>query len=187
MFAPASRHVRVTAGGYVSTETKTPARRNSLMTGISLLFCAVPSARAAWASVDSAPMSTMSAPCAVKTLPRWTAASAVRQTLSRYHESGERLTTPMMAGCELKAKGRPPTENSFTRADAAARFFSNNPASCSSVNMRQSYRKIEKEETVLKSAICNQNGAPAAIRTRDPLLRRQMLYPSELRAQPKGH
>ena len=28
------------------------------------------------------------------------------------------------------------------------------------------------------------NGAPAAIRTRDPLLRRQMLYPTELRAQP---
>ena len=29
------------------------------------------------------------------------------------------------------------------------------------------------------------NGAPAATRTRDPLLRRQMLYPTELRAQPK--
>ena len=28
------------------------------------------------------------------------------------------------------------------------------------------------------------NGAPAATRTRDPLLRRQMLYPTELRAQP---
>jgi hypothetical protein len=27
-----------------------------------------------------------------------------------------------------------------------------------------------------------QNGAPAATRTRDPLLRRQMLYPTELRA-----
>src|SRR5262249_37166535 len=27
-----------------------------------------------------------------------------------------------------------------------------------------------------------QTGAPAAIRTRDPLLRRQMLYPTELRA-----
>jgi hypothetical protein len=30
------------------------------------------------------------------------------------------------------------------------------------------------------------NGAPAAIRTRDPLLRRQMLYPTELRAQPEN-
>jgi hypothetical protein len=29
------------------------------------------------------------------------------------------------------------------------------------------------------------SGAPAAIRTRDHLLRRQMLYPTELRAQPK--
>ncbi len=36
------------------------------------------------------------------------------------------------------------------------------------------------------SAIRNQkfNGAPGASRTRDPLLRRQMLYPTELRAQP---
>src|SRR5207249_2265806 len=29
-----------------------------------------------------------------------------------------------------------------------------------------------------------ENGAPAATRTRDPLLRRQMLYPTELRARP---
>jgi hypothetical protein len=28
------------------------------------------------------------------------------------------------------------------------------------------------------------NGAPVGIRTQDPLLRRQMLYPTELRAQP---
>ena len=29
-----------------------------------------------------------------------------------------------------------------------------------------------------------ESGAPGVSRTRDPLLRRQMLYPSELRAQP---
>ena len=137
MFAPASRHARVTAGEYVSAETRTPAVRNFLMTGISLLFCAASSTRAACASVDSAPISTMSAPWAVKTLPRSTAASVVRQTLSRYHESGERLTTPMMAGCELKANALPPMENSFTRADAAARFFSSNSASCSSFSMAE--------------------------------------------------
>ena len=39
----------------------------------------------------------------------------------------------------------------------------------------------------LQSAIYNQNGTPAASRTRCPLLRRQMLYPSELRAQPERH
>jgi hypothetical protein len=31
--------------------------------------------------------------------------------------------------------------------------------------------------------VSEENGAPAATRTRDPLLRRQMLYPTELRAQ----
>ena len=31
-----------------------------------------------------------------------------------------------------------------------------------------------------------ESGAPGVSRTRDPLLRRQMLYPTELRAQPEN-
>ena len=37
----------------------------------------------------------------------------------------------MTAGCELKANCFSPMENSFTRADAAARFFSSNSEICS--------------------------------------------------------
>src|SRR5438552_882228 len=77
----------------------------------------------------------ISAPWACNTFPRLIALSLVRQTLSRYHESGERLITPMMAGRELNSKRRPPIENSFTRALAASWFFSNSSARCSSVSM----------------------------------------------------
>ena len=134
MFAPASRQARVTLGEYVSTETRIFSERNFFMTGISFEFCAKSFMRAACTSVDSAPRSIMSAPCAERIFPRRTAASAVRQTLSRYQESGERLTTPMMAGCELKLNFLPPMENSFTHADAAARFLSSSSESCLRLN-----------------------------------------------------
>src|SRR5213594_4267003 len=62
----------------------------------------------------------ISAPCAASTRARRTAASAVTQTLSRYHESGERLMTPMMAGAELKAKCFAPMENSHARVGFVA-------------------------------------------------------------------
>ena len=45
------------------------------------------------------------------------------------------LITPMIAGRELKARCLPPMANSFTRACAAARFFSNSSARYSSVSM----------------------------------------------------
>src|SRR5215204_3247283 len=75
------------------------------------------------------------APCAASTFARFTAASADRQTLSRYHESEERLITPMRAGSELKAKCRFPIENSFTRAAEAPALASKRAASFSSVSI----------------------------------------------------
>ena len=46
---------------------------------------------------------------------------------------------------------------------------------------------IVRFRTVVRDTLQTyKNGAPAATRTRDPLLRRQMLYPTELRAQPEN-
>ena len=84
----------------------------------------------AW-GVAMAVIVVIAAPWAASTLPRWMAASAVRQTLSRYHESADKLTTPMMAGAELKPNCLLPMENSLTRAEAADRFFSSSSESCS--------------------------------------------------------
>src|SRR5687768_6278239 len=92
-------------------------------------------------------MSIISAPCAERTLPRAIALSAVRQTLSRYHESAERLTTPITAERELKAKVFPPTENSFTLALAASRFFSSNSANVSSVSIASKVWEKTSEES----------------------------------------
>src|SRR5947208_5972884 len=131
MFAPASNADRATAGRYVSTETRISAARSARITGTHFAVWISAPDRAACARVDSAPRSMMAAPWACKSWPRRIAASELRHTLSRYHESGDRLMTPMMAGCELKEKGRPQMENSFTCARAAARFFSNRPASSS--------------------------------------------------------
>src|SRR6185503_14931103 len=64
---------------------------------------------------------------------------------SRYHESGDKLMTPMMAGAVLKANGSPPMENSFTRAFAASRFFSISSARCSNVSMAHSLQTEAKE------------------------------------------
>src|SRR5690242_14169088 len=75
------------------------------------------------------------APCARMVLARWTAVSVLRQTLSRYHESADKLITPMIAGLELNANGWLPMENSRTRTDAAVRFFSSKSARYSSVSM----------------------------------------------------
>src|SRR6266436_3245858 len=69
-FAPASRQARATAGRYVSTDTTMPVSRSALIMGSSLEFCPASSARAACAKVDSAPRSTMFAPCARKTFAR---------------------------------------------------------------------------------------------------------------------
>ena len=41
-------------------------------------------------------------------------------------------------------------------------------------------RRVSTEVT--ENKLLTQSGAPGVIRTRDPLLRRQMLYPTELRA-----
>src|SRR2546430_9161006 len=79
----------------------------------------------------------MSAPCACSILPRRIAVSVVRQTLSRYQESGERLMTPIIEGWELKRKGLPPIENSFTRALAESRYRSTSSANCSSCSIAE--------------------------------------------------
>src|SRR5450759_4133903 len=99
----------------------------------------------------------------------------------------------MMADRELKAKFLPPMENSFTRADAAARFFSKSSAKGSSVSMFKSWSSsfslssgYPSHGNRLKPEL-QQSGAPGAIRTHDRLLRRQMLYPTELQAQPMRH
>src|SRR6266852_624873 len=63
------------------------------------------------------------------------ALSAVRHTLSLYHESGERLITPMIAGSELNLNSVPPRLNSLTRALAAASCSSSNSARCSSLSI----------------------------------------------------
>src|SRR3954466_8869388 len=80
-------------------------------------------------------MSMTSAPWAASNLPRRIAASPLRQTLSRYHESGERLITPMRYGRPLNANCLPPIVNSLTRAFAASRFFSSSAANCSRSSM----------------------------------------------------
>ena len=124
MLAPASSAARVTAGRYVSTDTRIWAARSAWITGKNFAVWFASSALEACARVDSAPRSMIAAPWAHRTWPRRTAASVLRHTLSRYHESADKLMTPMMAGWELKEKCRPPMENSFTCARAAARFFS---------------------------------------------------------------
>src|SRR5665213_1014219 len=169
-FAPASKLACVTAGEYVSTETRIFAARSCLMTGINFDFCAASSARVACASVDSAPTSMICAPCAARTFPRRTAASADKHTLSRYHESADRFTTPMMAGCELKLNFLPPMENSFTRADAAARFCSSRPASCSSVSMSGVFSVQEslRERTFFR----DNDGADADVMIGEPAVLR---------------
>src|SRR5688572_14740188 len=63
------------------------------------------------------------------------AASAVRQTLSRYHESGERLITPMTAGSELNRNTLSPMENSLTLAFAASGCLPKRSPNCSIVNI----------------------------------------------------
>src|SRR6266436_201095 len=63
------------------------------------------------------------------------ALSAVRHTLSLYHESGERLITPMIVGSELNLNSVPPMSNSLTRALAAARFFPSTSARSSSLSI----------------------------------------------------
>src|SRR5436190_14180448 len=132
-FAPAARTRSPTAGEYVSTDTISSRKPSS--TGSNLDFCNASPAREACASVDSAPMSIMSAPCSASSFPRRTACSVLRQTLSRYHESGERLITPMMCGWVLNAKCFAPIANSCTRALAASRLFSSNPANCSRLSI----------------------------------------------------
>src|SRR3954451_3867261 len=82
-------------------------------------------------------MSMIWAPCAARIRPRSTAFSGLRQTLSRYQDSAERLITPMIEGAELNAKNLPARENSFTCAFAASRFWASNSARYSSVNMRE--------------------------------------------------
>src|ERR1700722_8490014 len=93
------------------------------------------------------------------------ALSADRQTLSRYHESGERLTTPMMAGVELKAKKLRPMENSRTFALAAARWVFNNPANCSrdniSVRVTSAGRIAGRVATAQDGFSKNQPASPA--------------------------
>src|SRR6266516_518217 len=133
--------------------------------GSSFAFCPWSSNRAACARLDSAPTSITSAPWALSTLARCIPASADRQTLSRYHESADRLITPMTAGRELKEKSLPPMLNSLTRAEAAARCSSTKAARSSSFNIKS-----------------KEFGALGGSRTQDRLLRRQMLYPTELRA-----
>src|SRR5713226_235456 len=143
-FAPASRQARATAGRYVSTDTTMPVARSASITGSSMEFCPASSARAAWAKVDSAPRSTMPAPCACKTFARRTAVSPVRQTLSRYQESVEKLITPMIAGRALKGKSSPPRANSLTWAAAASRCFSSNSDKSSSLSIRKSSRSSHR-------------------------------------------
>src|SRR4051794_32287914 len=82
-----------------------------------------------------------SAPCASRTLPRRTALLVFRQTLSRYHESGDKLITPIIAVRELKSKWRPPMENALTRAFAASRFLSSSSPRYSSVNILKMFQR----------------------------------------------
>src|ERR1043166_404846 len=147
-------------------ETRMFRWRSAFTTGSSFEFCNTASARAAWASVDSAPTSMIDAPCACITFARSIAASAERQTLSRYHESAERLITPRSAGRELKTNRVPPISNSVTRTRNSDSWAAASLVSDSSVNT------------------CVKSGALGGNRTHDPLLRRQMLYPTELRAPP---
>jgi len=153
------------------------------MTGISLLFCAASSTRAACASVDSAADVHDVRTLSLKKLCRaGRPASVAKQTLRDTQESGERLITPMMAGCELKANGLPPMENSFTRADAAARFSpAIRPVVRVSTCCETTRKKLKKEGNCLENSAMHSVSAmewrtPAATRTRDPLLRRGMLY-----------
>src|SRR5882724_4814054 len=156
MLAPASSAARVTAGRYVSTDTRIRAARSAWITGRNFAVWIASSIREACARVDSAPRSMIAAPCARRTWPRRTAASVLRHTLSRYHESGDRLMTPMMAGWELKEKCWPPMENSFTCARAAARFFSSRLASSSRFSTA---RQIVNRQ----SKIANEMARPARI------------------------
>src|SRR5439155_26693646 len=98
---------------------------------------------------------------------------------------GERLITPMIAGTELNANCFPPNANSFTGDWAAARLFSTRVVRCSSFSIKtiSNERPRDCQWNSVSGRTAGGGGAPGASRTRDPLLRRQLLYPSELRAQ----
>ena len=103
--------------------------------------------------------------------------------------------TPMMAGRELNGNSLPPIENSRTLACKSAACSLAKAAKSESVNTPMSRtdraslgncprRAFHKDKEISNREEANdEDGAPGAIRTRDHLLRRQMLYPTELRAQ----
>ena len=82
-FAPASSAALTTSGWYVSTETRMPSLTSRSMTGTRLATCVDASTRAARTVLDSAPMSTMSAPSAAMTAALRTAESVETAMLSR--------------------------------------------------------------------------------------------------------
>ena len=82
--------------------------RSASITGTSCSICESAPTRSASRIVDSAPMSIRSAPCAASTRPRAIADSTEGATLSRYHESRDMLTTPMIAGAASKSNSLPP-------------------------------------------------------------------------------
>src|SRR2546423_1871243 len=77
----------------------------------------------------------IAAPCSCRVRPRRTAPSTLRQTLSRYHESGERLITPISEGRELNAKWRPLIENSLTWYLRQSQYLLVSAANCSRLSI----------------------------------------------------
>src|SRR5437870_3767164 len=69
------------------------------------------------------------------------AASAESATLSRYQESGERLTTPIIEGRALNSKRCPLKENSRTLLEGSSPCCSQSRARFSSISMSERARR----------------------------------------------
>ncbi|GAA3052008.1 hypothetical protein GCM10020000_36690 [Streptomyces olivoverticillatus] len=95
--APASTAASATAARMVSTDTTAPSAASSRTTGTTRRSSSFSSTRDAPGRVDSPPTSTMSAPAATRSSPRFTAAVVSNQRPPSENESGVTLTTPITA------------------------------------------------------------------------------------------
>src|SRR5579864_113591 len=101
----------------------------------------------------------MLAPCERNTRPRRMALAGVRHTLSRYHESGERLMTPMIEGSELNGKCLPLRVNSLTLEFRLERCASTSVARFSRVNIGRTLADLR-----LKSKLSTSPTSPSEAR-----------------------